>query len=182
VSASQPVSAGLSDRFQYLERLKLSNFFLVFKFSFCVRVKRLIFFGGGSQNKCNDTECVTFTTMKYSKESFSICIYLFFCGVRYFLVVVVVLLLSAPVISFVDFFECVTCARQTSLARESSATADWHLCPSPKPGSGWRRRVAQSIIYPTQKKVNRITAVPFFPIESRKERTYLMTIWQFTFD
>ena len=86
----------------------------------------------------------------FKREFFDLYLFIFL-WVRYFLVVVVVLL-SAPVISFVDFFECVTCARQTSLARESSATADWHLCPSPKPGSGWRRRVAQSIIPKKKKK------------------------------
>jgi hypothetical protein len=58
------------------------------------------------------------------------------------------------------------------------------LAPLPKSQTGkWLASACRSIDnIPHPKKVNRITAVPFFPIESRKERTYLMTIWQFTFD
>lgn len=63
--------------FNILNAWSCQTFFLYSNFLFVCVWKDLFFFFG-SQNKCNDTECVTFTTMKYSKESFSICIYLFF--------------------------------------------------------------------------------------------------------
>lgn len=90
------------DRFQYLKRLKLSTFHFTIPFFF------FFFKHLGCKCKCNDTDEVLLGTIQKRIRSENVPPVILFSWSCY-----------PCAISFVDFFECVTRACQTSLARES---------------------------------------------------------------
>jgi hypothetical protein len=95
-------------------------------------------FLGGLQISASTHGGVVLIIMKYSKEISDLSFLFKFCP-----------LFSCRLIlariSFVDFFECVTRACQTSLAREWRATADWHLWQVSSQTGKWLASACRSI-------------------------------------